>query len=93
MPPDQYKPCQRPGIIHHDVLDEVVVYCSDTQLAVSLNESASVIWDLCDGSRTIEEICAELSSQAGLNAAQLRDDVRNAVDRLYELDLLTREPV
>ena len=92
MNPDQHRPSQRPGSVHYDVFNERLVYCPDTQQAASLNESARAIWELCDGSRTIHDICAELASQTGLTTEQLWDDVRNAIDRLHDLGLLTRGP-
>ena len=87
---DPIRPSQRPGTICHDVLDERVLYCPDIQQVVSLNESARAIWELCDGSRTMDDICAELTSETGLTVEQLWDDVRNAIDRLHDLKLLTR---
>lgn len=89
----QNKPTQKSGTVHYDVLNEMVVYSPDTMQAASLNESARAIWELCDGTRTVEEICRELASQIGMTVDQLSDDVKNVVDRLYELDLLSREPI
>jgi hypothetical protein len=86
---DLDKPSHRPGVIVSDVLNEMVVYNADTSQAVSLNESARAIWKLCGGTRTIDDICAELANCTGLSPAQLHDDVRNAIERLHDLNLLT----
>ena len=85
---DQSMPSHKPGVLHYDVLDEMVVYCPDSMQAASLNESARAIWELCDGTRTIEDICTELASQVGLPKEQLQDDVNSVIDRLRQLDFL-----
>jgi hypothetical protein len=89
----QHKPAQKSGTVHYEVLNEMVVYSPDTMQAASLNESASAIWELCDGTRTIDEICRDLASQIGMTPDRLSDDVKNVVNRLYELELLSREPI
>jgi hypothetical protein len=88
---DQARPCQRPGVVHYDAAGEIVVYSPATSQAASLNESARAIWELCDGTRTIDDICTELAQWTKLPAIQLRDDVLNAVDQLCALDLLTSD--
>jgi Coenzyme PQQ synthesis protein D (PqqD) len=90
-PSAQIKPYRRPGVIHYEAADEIVVYCPATSQAASLNESARAIWELCDGTRTIDDICTELAQWTTLPATQLRDDVLNAIDRLCALDLLTSD--
>jgi hypothetical protein len=77
--------------VHYEAADEIVVYSPATSQAASLNESARAIWELCDGTRSIDDICTELAQWTRLPAAQLRDDVRNAVDRLRALDLLIND--
>ena len=85
------KPVRSPAAIYSDVLDEMVVYCPGTSQALSLNESARAIWELCDGTRTIDDICVELANATGLMPAQLREEVGGAVDRLYGLGVLSRD--
>lgn len=66
----------------------MILYCPGTSDAVSLNEAARAIWNLCDGMRTVDDICVELAQRTGLSPEQLLDDVRSAIDRLHSLDLL-----
>ena len=73
-----------------EVLDELVIYSPDSADAVALNESAYAIWTLCDGSRTVAQICAELASRVGAPALQLEPDVSSAIDRLRGVGVLER---
>jgi Coenzyme PQQ synthesis protein D (PqqD) len=89
-PPD--KPSRILGVVSSEILDETVLYCPGASQAIALNASARAIWELCDGTRTIDEMCIELSAIAGLSPDRLRDDVSGAVARLYELGLIHRGP-
>lgn len=84
------KPSHAAGIIHYRVLDEMVVYRPGSAQAASLNESAGALWELCDGERSLDQMCIQLGARYGLAPDELQDDVRNAVLRLCELGLLCR---
>lgn len=86
------RPRRSPEVVAAEVLDELVAYTPATSQAVSLNVSARAIWELCDGSRTLDDICGELSDAAGLPADALRADVEGAVTQLRSLGLLTLDP-
>jgi hypothetical protein len=88
----QDKPRHQANVFGCEVLNEMVLYCPGTSDAVSLNESARAIWELCDGTRTVDDICAELADWTGSSPMQLRDDVWRAIDRLQELNLLNCGP-
>lgn len=72
-----------------EVLDELVAYAPSSSQAFSMNASARAIWELCDGTRSIEDLCRELSEAASARPEDLRADVQNAVDHMLELGLLT----
>jgi hypothetical protein len=82
------KLARNPAAVSSEVLDEMVVYVPDRSQALSLNESARAIWELCDGSRTLDDLCAELGHATGLAPSGLRDEVAHAVERLCELGAL-----
>jgi PqqD family protein of HPr-rel-A system len=83
-----HRPRRAPDIVTSEVLDELVAYAPASSQAVSLNASARAIWELCDGTRTVDEICAELSEEAGVTAEALRGDVTDALARFRELGLV-----
>jgi hypothetical protein len=77
-----------PNAVSSEVLDEMVIYCPATSQALSLNESARAIWELCDGTRSVNDICAELARTVGGEPADLRGDVDAAISRLRDLGVL-----
>lgn len=76
-------------VLHYQLFDELVLYRPGIAQAASLNESARAIWELCDGTRTIEDICVELARSVGVEPAELREDVRKGVIHLRDLGLLS----
>jgi hypothetical protein len=79
------------GVVSSEVLEELIVYSPGTSQVVSLNVSARAIWELCDGTRTVADICSELAGLTGVPARDLRPDVRGAIDKLHDLGMIARE--
>lgn len=75
-------------MVTSEVLDELVAYSPASSQAVSLNVSARAIFELCDGTRTVDDICSELSGSAGMPPEALRADVQAAIEQMRELGLL-----
>lgn len=86
--PCPHKPRQAPGVVTSEVLDELIAYVPAKAQAIAMNASARAVWELCDGTRTLNDICEELAEPAGMTAQALRDDVRSALDQLGRLGLL-----
>jgi hypothetical protein len=84
------RPVRRPGVLFYRALDEMVIYDPTQSCAAALSASSRAIWELCDGTRTTEQICVELAQAYGMLADQLREDVTRALERLCELNLLNR---
>ncbi len=61
-------PQQRPDILQTTLDDKILVYDPDGMTAVALNETASVIWQLCNGERSVASI-VEILQQAYPEAA------------------------
>lgn len=60
---------------------------------VSLNASAAAVWQLCDGTRTVDEIQAELVHHFDADASRIARDLRTTLTSLIEQRLLaTRRP-
>ena len=81
-------PKQREDIIAQHVLNEMVLYDSEKEEGYSLNESARSIWDLCNGQRTIKDICQELATPLSIDPNLLYDDVLTAIQQLAGQNLL-----
>ncbi len=82
------RPCRRNGIEEHILLDEIVLYYPEREMAFSLNSSTKAIWELCDGKHTVIGICQKLSERFACSAAELLSDVTTAITKLQKFSLL-----
>src|SRR5688572_36388 len=75
----QVNPRRRPGIEQLNVDIEVFLLDPVSDSMVILTRAAGQVWELCDGSRAIEEVIAQLAADFNLPAAELATAVRSAV--------------
>jgi Coenzyme PQQ synthesis protein D (PqqD) len=66
----------------------VSVFNPATKRAVILNETATMVWHLIDGSRDADEIVQELASRYGVEPTKIHADVAAAITRLRDEKLL-----
>lgn len=50
------RPVRTPGIIARDMGGETMLYGADEKAVHVLNETAKLIWDLCDGAHSLEDM-------------------------------------
>jgi len=78
--------------MEHEIFDEMVLFHAEPQVIVSLNGSAREIWELCDGQRSVPEICQELCCRLGVSDndvfSSLLADVEVAVNRFQQYGLV-----
>jgi len=55
---------------------------------ITLNGTAALIWEMCDGAHTVEEIAATLAQRFHVNAAQVVPDIRQLFERLEPYNVL-----
>lgn len=76
----------------HQLADETLLYLPDAGTIVVINGSARMIWDLCDGARTVRDIVDEILERLELAdltiVAALDRDVRTTVAELSGHGLL-----
>jgi hypothetical protein len=63
---------------------EVLLYCPATASTLFLNETAALVWDLCDGTRTVDEILDLLRGAYPESADSLPADVERALGHFSE---------
>ena len=68
---------------------ELVLYHSTSTQVVYLNETAALVWRLCDGSRSVETICTLLKEAYPETARQIKGDVTTALTELIHASALT----
>ena len=89
MADPQLKPVPRAGVRFEELDGEAVVYDRSGHKAIYLNETANVVWQLCDGQRTVAEIAALLAKEFPEAAAEIESDVSDAVDSMVAARVMT----
>lgn len=63
--------------------DEVVVYCTQRKKAIYLNETAAVIFELCDRTRTVADIVKLISENYPDQIEEVREHIIAAIEYLW----------
>jgi coenzyme PQQ biosynthesis protein PqqD len=71
-----------------EIEGELVLYRLGAHQAIHLNETATVIFNLCDGSRSIQEIIDLLTPEFPIAQADIAADVLEAVQSLVRKGVL-----
>lgn len=69
--------------------DNVALYDEVGQLLILLNVSAAVVWELCDGSTTVDEMVRQLAAAHPDDVGVIGEDIRQTVRKLADLGLVT----
>ena len=87
------RPARHEGLEVHEADDGLVVYPATGEGArVQLNRTAAVVFELCGGERTADDIAAELARVFGLETPPA-DLVRDCIAQLREQGLIRARPV
>jgi len=70
------------GFFVEEMEGENLLYRLGGHKAIHLNDTATVIWKLCDGSRTVEDIIRILAKEYPGSETTVAADVREAVELL-----------
>ena len=87
------RPRKMDHLIEHDMDEEVLVYDPVIDRTHRLNVSATLIWELCDGTRSLEDIARALTEQFEVEFETALQDARTVLEQLKEEQLLTGVPV
>ncbi len=77
-----------PEILMKIIDEETVLYDTRQEMAHFLNETASLIWNLCDGTRQECEIVAEIAGRFDVPKEVVERDVRNTLGNLSQQKLI-----
>lgn len=71
-----------------DMGGEILLYQPSTAKAIQLNESSRIVWQLCDGKRSVSDIIDEISQLYPDQASQISTDVVLATKMLLDNKVL-----
>lgn len=77
---------RKENLVTQQIGKEVLIYDLSISKAFCLNETSSVIWQLCDGNSSVSEISHKLSEKFNITASE--DLVWLAIDELKKENLL-----
>ncbi len=80
-----------PGVRWEDLDDRVVAFNPATGRAAALNDTATQIWRLADGTRDERQVVADLASLYEVDPAAIDADVLAAIGQLRAEGLLPSE--
>lgn len=86
------RPIAVPTVSSYPLDDELVLYTSTDGQAYVLNHTAARVWRLLDGTRTEVEAAREVADTYGEEYEQVLSDVRELVEHLQAVGLLTATP-
>jgi hypothetical protein len=76
------RPKKSKTVHNHPMDKELLLYASDKRKVYTLNASASVIWSLCDGSHTVEEIAQVVQEKFESIPPNVLCDVLQTIEKL-----------
>ena len=82
---------RREGAAAVELDDNLALYDEVGQLLILLNSSAAAVWEVCDGTTTLDDMVrefAEALGAAGSDAEEIAEDVRLTVRKLADLGLV-----
>ncbi len=75
---------QAPECLLEDMDGELLLYNPVNATTLHLNGSSAVVWEMCDGQRSVEDIVAVLQQTYPEQAAQISEDVVEVIDDLQQ---------
>lgn len=91
--PDAMLPEIMPILYHFNELnlvdlDGAVLQCQHQKKVFSLNRSAHAIWEMCDGSHSVEQISERLAEDYQLLVETILPDIQKTITQLMDCGLL-----
>lgn len=84
----RFLPRRHSGVLELDMGDGLVLYNPASSLVHHLNPSAGVVWRLCDGAATVDDIALEIAEAYAVDRGEITAQVRTLVAQLDDLGLV-----
>jgi len=87
--PTSTRPLRNPNYRLEQMDNELLLFNPHSQLVLYLNESASIIWQLCDGQRSIPQITEIIGEAYPEAAGSIPTDVHETIQLLIDKGVVT----
>jgi hypothetical protein len=85
---------KRNDVLNIPVDDEVMLHDKKQQKVYTLNPVAALVWSLCDGAHTVEQIVASVKSQfSGYEPSEISPEIQSTLAQFNEYGLLDSEGI
>ncbi len=85
------KPCRIENVRVEALPDgSAVLYNEGRKMAYPVSSTGARIWEICDGTRSVEAIVAELAGSYEADGDVIERDVRAFLQQLEEMELLEK---
>ena len=75
-------------VVQHEIDGEIVLYDPKRNRVHTLNPTAAVIWQLCDGSRTADQLAEDMAILYTMDLSVIKGDLSQMLRELEESHLL-----
>jgi coenzyme PQQ biosynthesis protein PqqD len=86
------RPLRAPEILMQEVSGETVLLKPSSGEYYSLEEVAGEVWKRCDGTATVAELIAAVSSEYDAPAEEVEADVLEFLSEMFDEQLVTAAP-
>jgi hypothetical protein len=86
------KPKVRSDLTVVELEGEAVIYDDDTRQVHYLNRTATIVFNLCDGTSTVKELSADIADAFSLKPEQVERQVRTLIRSFREAGFLGEPP-
>jgi len=88
---ETFLPQQGQHVMEYEVEGEVALYDPRRDQVHILNSTAGVVWRLCDGSRTIEQLVEDVAILFDTEFSMVEEDVKKLLEQLQQSRLVQEE--
>jgi PqqD family protein of HPr-rel-A system len=83
-----YVPSRIADVLELDMGDGFVLYNHEADLVHSLNRTASIVWQLCEGDTTVQELASEIAEAYALDVQALEGQLAQLIAEFEALGLV-----
>lgn len=88
--PGDSRPCRDDQVLEYLVEGEVVLFHPRLKRVHILNNTAAVVWRLCDGIRTKAQLCEDVAILFGADLSIVKRDVPEVLDQFRREELIQK---
>lgn len=84
--PSTGKPKRKPDYYLEEIDNDFILYHFQKTQTVYLNQTASILWGLCDGRRTVDEILALFQDAFPQDNIDIHSDIKEILQQLLSIN-------